>query len=339
MMSEDWRGGLAARLKPALEAAIVAAVGEHPDTDIVGVGITTDDDARYVDAFAQTRANLDALVERWPDASIDVRWSIGDWDLDVPAPDPLEPITTELTAVAEATSDRGYPAYRRTVWESIASALASSAADGFFDRWPTAAKVFLPLDSSVSDRRLFAWNAALNDEAAVAELRYFFQVDDALEDSIREDDDEVEVEVDDQSPPTLGELLAALGTPISSPEFLRIATPFADALVDERDDDGTGFVRAPSAGIAFLFGGATLREVTLFGEAGDGFRAYDGFDELVAGLVSPLRPGDAIAHFGEPMAVDGHLQVFAVDRKFLTVESDPGGGTRRVSVLLEAPGR
>ncbi|MFA4840678.1 MAG: hypothetical protein WC580_03110, partial [Agrococcus sp.] len=65
---------------------------------------------------------------------------------------------------------------RLAVWDAIAHAMAVSAAEGFFDRWPGAAKVFMPLDADVDEEQLAAWSAPLNDARSVEELRTFLQL-------------------------------------------------------------------------------------------------------------------------------------------------------------------
>lgn len=54
--------------------------------------------------------------------------------------------------------------------------MAASAAEGFFDRWPDAAKVFMPLDADVDEEQLAAWSAPLNDAPSVEELRTFLRL-------------------------------------------------------------------------------------------------------------------------------------------------------------------
>ncbi|MDR7233941.1 DUF4303 domain-containing protein [Agrococcus sp. BE272] len=184
-----WQAELADRIQPMLEAAMLAAAGSRPDGEIAGIGISTDADATSVVAFANSRQNLDAMVADEPEFALDSKWHIGEWDLDVTgsgAPDQLEPLRAELEQAkpsADASTGTagfavpGMQEFRHAVWGAIAAAMAASAAEGFFDRWPTAAHVFMPLDADVDEQQLADWSAPLNDAEGVAELRAFLQLD------------------------------------------------------------------------------------------------------------------------------------------------------------------
>ncbi|MEV7527249.1 DUF4303 domain-containing protein [Agrococcus sediminis] len=184
-----WQAELADRIQPMLEAAMLAAAGSRPDGEIAGIGISTDADATSVVAFANSRQNLDAMVADEPEFALDSKWHIGEWDLDVSgsgAPDPLEPLRAELVQAKPSADGStgtagfavpGMQEFRHAVWGAIAAAMAASAAEGFFDRWPTAAHVFMPLDADVDEQQLADWSAPLNDAEGVAELRAFLQLD------------------------------------------------------------------------------------------------------------------------------------------------------------------
>lgn len=166
---------------------MLLAAGALPDRDVAGIGIATDADATSVVALANSRTNLDRMVADEPEFALDSRWHVGEWDLDVAhaaGPDPLEPVRQELEQAKSAatgtplsgSSVGGIQEFRHAVWGALAEALAASAADGFFDRWPDAARVFMPLDGDVDEEQLAAWSAPLNDAAVVAELRRFLQL-------------------------------------------------------------------------------------------------------------------------------------------------------------------
>lgn len=168
---------------------MLAAAGSRLDHEIAGIGISTDADATSVVAFANSREHLDAMVADEPEFALDSKWHIGEWDLDATgsdATDPLAPLRAELEQAkpradaSQATAGFAAPGmqeFRRAVWAAIAAAMAASAAAGFFDRWPTAAHVFMPLDADVDEQQLADWSAPLNDAEGVAELQAFLQLD------------------------------------------------------------------------------------------------------------------------------------------------------------------
>ncbi|MFA4840329.1 MAG: DUF4303 domain-containing protein [Agrococcus sp.] len=180
-----WQADLAERIRPELEAAMLAAAGDRPTGEIAGIGVSTDADATSVVAFANSRGNLDRMVAEEPEFALDSKWHIGEWDLDATGTaDPLEPVRRELeqakpngagSQLAGAAVE-GMQEFRLAVWDAIAHAMAVSAAEGFFDRWPDAAKVFMPLDADVDEEQLAAWSAPLNDARSVEELRTFLQL-------------------------------------------------------------------------------------------------------------------------------------------------------------------
>jgi hypothetical protein len=181
-----WQADLAERIRPQLEAAMLAAAGARPDGEIAGVGVSTDADATSVVAYANSRAHLDRMVAEEPEYALDSKWHIGEWDLDAAgaSPDPLEPVRHELeqskpTAAGsqlEGFAVGGMQEFRHAIWSAIAQAMAAAAAEGFFDRWPAAAKVFMPLDADVDEEQIAAWSAPLNDAPSVLELRTFLQL-------------------------------------------------------------------------------------------------------------------------------------------------------------------
>ncbi|MDG9684169.1 DUF4303 domain-containing protein [Streptomyces sp. DH18] len=157
--------------------------------DVVGVGIATDADATSIVAFAHSRQHFDAMIAEDPEFVIDVKWHLGEWDLDIAGAqgidDPLAPIRAEAERAqqrftgssAEPVAVPGLRAFRRVVWDSISQALTDSVARGFFEQWPNAVRVFLPLDADISGDDIARWNAALNDQLGTAEFREFLQVD------------------------------------------------------------------------------------------------------------------------------------------------------------------
>jgi hypothetical protein len=183
--ARDWSD----RLGSALEQAIAAVAGQLPAGDVVGVGIATYADATSIVAFAHSRRHLDELIAEDPEFAIDAKWHLGEWDLDIlgaeGVDDPLEPIRAEAerakrrcsVSSADPGTAPGLREFRRTVWDSIAQALTASVTSGFFEQWPNAVRVFLPLDADVSEVDIARWNAALNDQAGTAEFRGFLQID------------------------------------------------------------------------------------------------------------------------------------------------------------------
>lgn len=180
----DWCGQLLIDAKPVLELAMLAVACRQPVAEIVGVGISTDSDATSVVAFANSRSNLDRLVAEDPKSILDYTWHIGEWDLDLAGygvDDPLVALRHRLEQAKprpreSSTGSIGVPGmqeFRRAVWNTIAQAMAESAREGFFDRWPGAAKIFMPLDADVSESQLSAWSAPLNEESQAADLRSF----------------------------------------------------------------------------------------------------------------------------------------------------------------------
>ncbi|GHA65245.1 DUF4303 domain-containing protein [Streptomyces termitum] len=174
--ARDWAG----RLGPALEQAVAAVAGRLPADDVVGVGIATCADATAIVAFAHSRRHLDTMTAREPEFALDAKWHLGEWDVDIAgADDPLEPVRAEADRARRhfGGSDAGLHAFRQAVWDSIAQALAESAARGFFTRWPHAVRVFLPLDADLPEADLARWNAPLNDPAGTTEFRKFLQLE------------------------------------------------------------------------------------------------------------------------------------------------------------------
>lgn len=165
-----------------------AVVGARPAEEIAGIGISTDADATSIVAFANSRANLERMVAEDPEFALDSRWHIGEWDLDLAgcgSADPLAALREQLMqakrgaipgALEEGFAVAGMQEFRCAVWGAIARAMAASAREGFLDRWPTAARVFMPLDADVDAEQLAEWSAPLNDAAGVAELRAFLQL-------------------------------------------------------------------------------------------------------------------------------------------------------------------
>ncbi|MFB6508008.1 DUF4303 domain-containing protein [Streptomyces sp. NPDC002466] len=183
--ARDWSD----RLGPALERAVSAVAGQLPADDVVGVGIATDASATSIVAFAHSRQHLDEMIAEDPEFVIDVKWHLGEWDMDIVGvegiDDPLEPIRAEAEQAeqrfigpsADLVAVPGLREFRRVVWDSISQALTDSVARGFFEQWPNAVRVFLPLDADVSEDDIARWNTALNDQAGMAEFREFLQID------------------------------------------------------------------------------------------------------------------------------------------------------------------
>ncbi|MFF4080976.1 DUF4303 domain-containing protein [Streptomyces sp. NPDC001777] len=183
--ARDWSD----RLGPALERAVAAVAGQLPAEDVVGVGIATSADATSIVAFAHSRHHLDEMTAEDPEFAIDVKWHLGEWDMDIVGAegidDPLEPIRAEAERAerrftgsgADPVAVPGLREFRRAVWDSISRALTDSVARGFFEQWPNAVRVFLPLDADVPEGDIAQWNAALNDRAGTAEFREFLQID------------------------------------------------------------------------------------------------------------------------------------------------------------------
>ncbi|MFI0350411.1 hypothetical protein [Actinomadura sp. 9N407] len=183
--ARDWSD----RLGSALERAVQAVAGQLPADDVVGVGIATDAAATSIVAFAHSRQHFDEMIAEDPGFVIDVKWHLGEWDLDLGGvegiDDPLVPIRAEAERAeqrftgssADPVAVPGLREFRRTVWDSISQALTDSVARGFFEQWPNAVRVFLPLDADVSGDDIARWNAALNDQVGTAEFREFLQID------------------------------------------------------------------------------------------------------------------------------------------------------------------
>ncbi|MFH9202066.1 hypothetical protein ACH4KO_31465 [Streptomyces anulatus] len=183
--ARDWSD----RLGPALERALLAVAGQLVADDVVGVGIATDADATSIVAFAHSRQHFDEMIAEDPEFAIDVKWHLGEWDLDIVGAqgidDPLAPIRAEAERAqqrftgssAEPVAVPGPRAFRMVVWDSISQALTDSVARGFFEQWPNAVRVFLPLDADISGDDIARWNAALNDQLGTAEFREFLQID------------------------------------------------------------------------------------------------------------------------------------------------------------------
>ncbi|MEU4178854.1 hypothetical protein [Streptomyces sp. NPDC026589] len=185
--ARDWSD----RLGPALERAVLTVAGQSPADDVVGVGIATDAGATSIVAFAHSRHHLDGMTAEEPEFAIDVKWHLGEWDLDIVGvqgiDDPLAPIRAEAErarqrftgAGADPVAVPGLRVFRRAVWDSISQTLTDAVARGFFEQWPNAVRVFLPLDADVSGDDIARWNAALNDPADTAEFREFLEIDTA----------------------------------------------------------------------------------------------------------------------------------------------------------------
>ncbi|MFF8506077.1 DUF4303 domain-containing protein [Streptomyces anulatus] len=183
--ARDWSD----RLGSGIEQAVLAVAGQLPADDVVGVGIATDADATSIVAFAHSRRHFDEMIADDPEFSIDVKWHLGEWDLDIVGvqgiDDPLASIRAEAERAqqrftgssAESVAVPGLREFRRAVWDSISQALTDSVARGFFEQWPNAVRVFLPLDADVSGDDIARWNAALNDQVGTAEFRGFLQID------------------------------------------------------------------------------------------------------------------------------------------------------------------
>ncbi|MFI6896112.1 DUF4303 domain-containing protein [Streptomyces sp. NPDC050256] len=183
--ARDWSN----RLGSALERAVQAVAGQLPADDVVGVGIATDAGATSIVAFAHSRQRFDEMIAEDPEYAIDVKWHLGEWDLDIVGvegtDDPLAAIRAEAERAAlrftgssaDPLAVPGLRAFRRAMWDSISQALTDSVARGFFDQWPNAVRVFLPLDADVSGDDIARWNAALNDQVSTAEFREFLQLD------------------------------------------------------------------------------------------------------------------------------------------------------------------
>ncbi|MFH9292417.1 hypothetical protein [Streptomyces sp. NPDC017520] len=183
--ARDWSD----RLGPAIERAVLAVAGQVPADDVAGVGIATDAGATSIVAFAHSRRHFDEMIAEDPEFAVDVKWHLGEWDLDIVGvqgiDDPLVPIRVEAEqaeqrftgASADPLAVPGLRAFRRAVWDSISQALTDSVARGFFEQWPNAVRVFLPLDADVPGDDIARWNAALNDEVGTAEFREFLRID------------------------------------------------------------------------------------------------------------------------------------------------------------------
>lgn len=185
---ESWISDFRQNLGEVLEQAMVVVTGRLPAEEIVGVGIATDADATSIVAFANSRENLERMIEEEPEYAIDSRWHLGEWDMDatqVDEPDPLEPVRAEAERAKALVSSPGdgssgsreLAEFRMAIWDAISRAMAESAAAGFFERWPDAKRVFLPLDADVSEEQIAAWNEQLNPPADYAEFRQFLQLD------------------------------------------------------------------------------------------------------------------------------------------------------------------
>ncbi|WP_405218986.1 DUF4303 domain-containing protein [Agrococcus sp. Ld7] len=183
-----WSEQFSDDVKPVLEAALLAVVAARPADDVAGIGIATDADAGSIVAFANSRANLERMVAEDPEFALDSKWHIGEWDLDLAGSDSADPLASVREQLAQAKLEvapeapqvgfgvAGMQEFRFAVWGAIARAMAASAREGFFDAWPAAAKVFMPLDADVDEVQLAAWSSPLNDDAGVAELRAFLQL-------------------------------------------------------------------------------------------------------------------------------------------------------------------
>ncbi|CAM3236773.1 DUF4303 domain-containing protein [Stackebrandtia soli] len=186
---ETWAREWSTGLGPALEQAIAAVAGQLPTEDIVGVGIATDADATSIVAFANSRSHLAQMITEDPDYAIDCKWHIGEWDLDITGregfDDPLKSIRASaahgmkllMLPDAPAAVVPGLREFRMTVWDSLSCAMTDSVARGFFEQWPDAVRVFLPLDADISERQIAEWNSALNDPAEYDQFRRFLQLD------------------------------------------------------------------------------------------------------------------------------------------------------------------
>ncbi|MGC5531238.1 hypothetical protein [Streptomyces sp. SR-10] len=153
------------------------------------MGIATDADATSIVAFAHSRQHFDEMIAEDPEFAIDAKWHLGEWDLDIVGvqgiDDPLAPIRDEAVRAehrytgssADPVAVPGLREFRRAVWDSISQALTGSVARGFFEQWPNAVRVFLPLDADIPGDDVARWNAALNDQVGTAEFREFLQID------------------------------------------------------------------------------------------------------------------------------------------------------------------
>jgi len=176
---ESWAKDFSDGIGKAIEQALLAVTSRLPAEDIVGVGIATDADSTSIVAFANSRENLDRMIAEEPEYAIDSRWHLGEWDMDATQVRAEAERAKQLIASPDGVQagSRDLDAFRTAVWNAISNAMAQSVADGFFDRWPNAKRVFLPLDADVSEEQIAAWNAPLNPPEDLAEFREFLQLD------------------------------------------------------------------------------------------------------------------------------------------------------------------
>ncbi|MFE6734350.1 DUF4303 domain-containing protein [Microbacterium sp. NPDC057650] len=182
---ESWAAEWSSDLGPALEQAMAAVAAQRRPGEIAGIGIATDADATSIVAFANSRSHLAQMIADEPEYEIDSKWHLGEWDLDITGrgvDDPLDPIRERAAQMMGqvSQSDAASPLVqelRLTIWQAISRAMVASAARGYFDAWPNAVRVFLPLDADVPEQQIAAWNTGIHDSSQHEEFRGFLLLD------------------------------------------------------------------------------------------------------------------------------------------------------------------
>lgn len=164
----------------------------HDDDAIVGFGVHSDADATGLVFAAQSRRDREHQLAAYPDYPGDAVWSIGDWDIHLPA-EALgtgpEGRTNEAVAAVSEELGNDLAAHRDRVWGAAVDAMAALHQRGFFDRWPGSVRVFLVMDGSNAEQEVYDWHARFNNEDALRTLPVFLGLEnEESRDSVTESD-------------------------------------------------------------------------------------------------------------------------------------------------------
>lgn len=169
---DEWVRSFARLLQPAIVESL-RALTSSATSEVIGVGVYTDDMGSSLVAGANERRFYENLIAEDPGYDAYYRFYIGDWALfssDL-APDPLEEANARLAAEWTAARNQNAETGRlsRAVWDATMTAMLALKAQGFFTRWPQAVVVFQPIDASISDEEVSDWVRSLNSATHAAE--------------------------------------------------------------------------------------------------------------------------------------------------------------------------
>lgn len=146
----------------------------HDDDAIVGLGVHSDADATGLVFAAQSRRDREQQLTAYPDYPSDAVWSIGDWDIHLPAEAlGTGPEGRTNEAVAAVGEESGTDIAAQRDQGACVEAMTALHQRGFFDRWPGAVRVFLVMDGSNDEQDVYDWHARFNTAEALSTLPVF----------------------------------------------------------------------------------------------------------------------------------------------------------------------